>query len=375
MPITIYTFNQLTTNMLTAIASQTTKITNFSPGSITLALVQSFAGNSLLLENLITQLAAVTRLSTSTGSDVDSFINDFGMTRLPATPAVVALTLTRTAIGVQLNVPLNVSNIVQTVQNQVQFAPVADTTQSSWDPINNQYFFNPSQFSITITANALVAGSAGNVAANTITQIVAGFSGVQTITNPLAAGSGVNQETDAQVRVRFPLYLASLKTANKASVEAAIESVQAGISYQIIEYFTFAGVPKLAYFTVVVDDGSGNAPQSFLNAVYAAVNATRAAGSQFEVDRPTDVSVAVSVTLVPAIGFSVSVVKASVTAALTAYINGLGVGANVPLGSVANVIQTTPGVFSYLNLLLNGASSDVAIAATQLARIGTVVYT
>lgn len=385
MPLQVYTFNALTTNMLTSIASQTTKITNFSPGSVILAIVQSFAGNSLLMQQLITQLAAITRLATSTGLDVDSFVGDFFMTRLPAVSATVNLTLTRTSSGIQLNVPLSVSNIVQTVQNRVQFILVADTSQASYDPVHNQYFFSPSQTSIHVTARAVVAGSAGNVGSGTITQVVAGFTGVNAVNNTLPSSGGADQESDAAVRARFPLYLASLKTSNLASVEAAVEGVQTGVTFKIIEYMAFngpgfwnttipAGVSALGYFTVVVDDGSGNAPLSFLRAVYNAVFATHAAGARFEIDRPNNVNANISLTVVPAAGTSLAVIQTAVTAAIVAYINGLGVGGSLSLAGLANVVQNVPGVFSYLNLEINGVASDLVIQDTQLARAGTVTY-
>jgi uncharacterized phage protein gp47/JayE len=383
MPLTVYSFNTLVTNMITAIASQTSKITNFQPGSVALAITQSFAGNSLLIQQLITQMVAITRLGTSTGTDVDSFINDFGRVRLPATPATVQLTLTRSSIGVQLAVPLSTSNIVQTVQGQVQFILVADALQSSYNPVSNSYFF--SQAVIQVTAHAVIAGAAGNVGAGTITQVVAGFAGVSSVTNAAPSTSGADAETDAQVRARFPLYLASFKTSNLASVEAAVESIQAGVTYQIIEYQSYngpgawitpipAGVDTLAYFSVIVDDGSGAAPQSFINAVYNAVFATHAAGVRFEIDRPNDAPVNVSLRVIPANGTSLAVIQLAVTAAITAYINGRGVGNSVTLAGIANTVQGVAGVFGYLDILINSASADLVIQPFELARTSGVSY-
>src|SRR5260370_39063042 len=61
-----------------------TQVLSFTKGAVFRALAEAQASVSLWLQGLILQLLTVTRLATSSGLDVDSFVNDFGMTRLPA---------------------------------------------------------------------------------------------------------------------------------------------------------------------------------------------------------------------------------------------------------------------------------------------------
>lgn len=169
-------------------------------------------------------------------------------------------------------------------------------------------------------------------------------------------------------------YLRSLRTSNNDSIKAAIESVQPNLSYQTIEYVHFDGTAFPAGFTVVVDDGTGNASIPFTNAVYSAVDSVRAGGIEFEVHKPNNVTANVDVTVNVATGGNLALTQANVKNALAAYIQGLGVGVAVSYVDVGNVIQNTPGVFSYSGLLINGQTADLAISNTQLAIFGAVTY-
>ncbi len=61
-----------------------TQVLSFTKGAVFRALAEAQASVSLWLQGLILQLLTVTRLATSSGADVDSFLLDFAFTRLPA---------------------------------------------------------------------------------------------------------------------------------------------------------------------------------------------------------------------------------------------------------------------------------------------------
>jgi hypothetical protein len=368
----LQTFATFVTNMQNAILQNTRKITNLTSGSIMQAIIQAIAGVLISLQQLIVHVYNTNRLATSTGTDVDSFINDYGLERPQATYAKTTLVLTRATAGIELDISMD--SICQTPGSQIQFQPIVDFNQESYDQVRGFYFFTPSDYTISITVEALVAGTGGNVGAGTITQIVAGFTGVNSITNPAAATNAQNADTDAQAKALFPAYIASLRTACNAAWENAIQSQGQNVTYQIIEYLHFDGSAFVSGVTVVVDDGTGNASAPFLNGVTGAINAIRAAGIQFEVAKPNNVTINIQVTVSVASGVSLIATQNNVTAALQKFINTLGVGVPVSFVDVANAIQDVAGVFSYTALTINGGTTDVAILPTQLAQIGTVTY-
>lgn len=374
MPLPTFTFAQCVTQMRNTVANSTTKLNNFTSGSIVYAMLQAIAGNAMGLQQLLVHVSNITRLATCTGTDIDSFVADYGLTRLPAVASLAqgatSLQLSRTTTGAVLNVLPG--GIVQTQVNGVQYQVFGDTTQAAWNAADSVYQFGSSQSTILVSAVALVPGTGGNVLAGTLTQIVSGFAGVSSVTNPIDITNGNNGETDSALKIRFLKFISSLAKGTLNAVEEAIASVQAGLTYQVLDVEHFDLSPWPAGFTVVVDDGSGAISETLQNLVRSAVLAVKAAGIKFEVDAPINYTVNVTTTVVASAGYTHSSVASAVQAAVQAYINSLGVGNSVSYANLSNVIQSVQGVYSYASTQLNGVVGDVGVAVNQLARAGTI---
>jgi hypothetical protein len=157
-------------------------------------------------------------------------------------------------------------------------------------------------------------------------------------------------------------------------VAYAIASVQSGLTWTIQENATnAAGGYTLGHFVVVVDDGSGSPPSSLLTAIYSAIDLYRPVGSTFAVFGPTVVTITASYTLTVAAPGVLATLDASTETAIAAYINSLPMGALVSYFQISRVIfATDPTITNIGSLLLNGGTSDVAIAAGQVAKAGTI---
>jgi uncharacterized phage protein gp47/JayE len=94
-------FNRIVSDISAGIQGRVSSFLTFAIGSVFRAIAESYAGVALWLQGLILEVAKLTRLSTSRGPDVDSWIADWGiMTRLAAQPATGLLTFSRfTASG------------------------------------------------------------------------------------------------------------------------------------------------------------------------------------------------------------------------------------------------------------------------------------
>ena len=78
MPLPTKTFEQTISDQVTAIqASPQSPLTDFTIGSILRAVVESESANSLWLQAIAISILAVTRLTTSSGNDVDTFVDPF----------------------------------------------------------------------------------------------------------------------------------------------------------------------------------------------------------------------------------------------------------------------------------------------------------
>src|SRR6266702_7550701 len=70
-------FTQIVSNSIAGIQGRASKLINFSTGSTLRAIVEGFAGLYLWFQAMVLQVLQATRLSTSSGVDVDTFCADF----------------------------------------------------------------------------------------------------------------------------------------------------------------------------------------------------------------------------------------------------------------------------------------------------------
>lgn len=366
------TFDQLVEMEATAIqAGSGGTLIDFSVGSILLTFAQAVAMVALWLQGLILQLLTTTRAATSQGGDLDSWMADFGVTRLPALAAAGTVAFSRFTPTQAAVIPLGV--VVQTADGTQQFLVIADDNQAAYNDDDAAYLVAAGVASVSATVQAVTPGLAGNVAAGAISALGQSISGVDGVSNPSAFVSGTAAESDAALRARFVNYLASLAKATKAAVGNAIASLQEGLTYTLIEDYTYAGAYQPGYFYVVVDDGSGSPPATLLALVSAAVDAVRACGTQFAVFAPVPITATMAVTVTATSGYTHPAVAASVQTAIQAYIVALPVGASLSWSRLYQVIYAaSPGVASVTTLTVNGGTSDLLVIPQQAVIAGPI---
>jgi uncharacterized phage protein gp47/JayE len=292
------TFDQVVQAEAAAVQGGVTSgLVDFSVGSILRTFAESVAAIVMWLQGLILQLLTTTRAATSTGSDLDSWIVDYGLTRLGAATSGGSVTFSRFTPTLQAIVPIG--SIIQTADGTQQFQVIADAAQSAY-VAGTGYVLPAATASITATVAALAPGAGGNVAIGVLNTLGQTISGVDTVTNTLAFSTGTNAESDAALRLRFVNYLSSLSKATSAAIGNAIASLQLGITYTLTEDYSYGGAYQPGYFYLVIDDGTGSPPTSIVNAVTAAVNAVRGCGIQFNVFAPIVVTANIAVTVTAA---------------------------------------------------------------------------
>ncbi len=367
------TFDQLVQIEATAIqAGSSGSLIDFSVGSILRAFAEAVAMVAMWLQGLILQLLTTTRAATASGSDLDSWMADFGVIRLPATAATGAVTLSRFTATQAASIPLGA--IVQSADGTQQFFVTADRSQLAYDDGDEAYLIPAGVAAISATVQAVMQGVAGNLAAGAISALGQSISGVDNVTNPAAFGSGAAAETDAALRVRFVNFLASLAKATKSAVGNAIASLREGLSYTLIEDYTYAGIYQPGYFYVVVDDGSGGSSASLLALVSAGIDGVRGCGVQFGVFGAVAIPAAVAVAVTTVDGYTHNAVAASVTGAIETYISALPVGARLSWSRLYQVIYAaSAGVATVTGLTVNGGTSDLIATPQQAVTPGLIV--
>jgi uncharacterized phage protein gp47/JayE len=364
-------FTTLVRSMTAAIQARASSALDLSVGSVLRALVEAVSGLALWLESLVLAVLALTRAATSAASDLDSWMADYGVTRLAAAPAGGSVAFARFTATNQATIP--VGTLVKTADGTQSFAVTIDTGNAAYSAALGAYVLAAGVSSLSVPVSAVIAGTAGNVLAGTVTTISAALPGIDTVTNPAAFTGGIDAESDAALRARFVLYIGSLSKATAGAVGSAIANIQQGLNYRIVENQDYNGATDDGYFYVVVDDGTGYPSSTLLSTVNNAIDAARALGVRFGVFAPVVVTADVTMALTSAAGTTHADVVAAVTTALQTAIDALPLGTSLPYTQLAAIAYGVTGVANVTGILLNGATADLAATVQQVVKAGTMV--
>jgi uncharacterized phage protein gp47/JayE len=353
MQLPLQDFPTLVKTQSAAVATACQQLIDTSVGSVLRAVLEANASVGLWVQWLIMQVLSMTRAATSNGTDLDSWVADFGMARLAASPAGGQVVFSRVTAGQATTIPIGALVRTGTSATDQVFAVSSDPTNSAWTAAG--YAMATTNLSVTVPVVAQTPGTAGNVLAGTIIQMATAIAGIDSVTNNVAMIGGLDAETDSALRVRFSGFLDSRTRATAQAVGVAIASVQQGLSYTIAERVDTSGAVRAGQFTVTVDDGTGSPSPALIAEVSTAVDAVRPIGGTFSIQPPTIVSVSVGATIVGT--------AAAATAAQTAvssFISALPIGAALVFSKLYQIIfDADPGVTSVTSLTINGATADI----------------
>lgn len=366
MAITTKNFTDLVTQQVAAIQGAAKSLVDLTIGSVLRAFVEAVSGVVLWLQGMILQLLAATRASTSSGTDLDTWMADFGLTRLAAVAASGSVTFSRFTSSLQAVIPIGTT--IQTADGSQVFAVTLDTTNPAYSATDGGYVVAAGVSSVVVPVSASVAGIGGNVSAGQINTITQALPGIDTVSNALAYANGVDAETDTALRSRFALYISGLRDGIKEAVASAIAGMQQGIQYSLVENQDYSGNTQNGYFYVVINP-SGSTLES---QVYSAVDAIRPLSVTFGVFPATTLTASIVLTATAAAGYTHAQISAAITTAIQNFIAGLGLAKPLYWSQLYAVAYGVAGVQEVTGLTVNGATSDLTATAKQVIVAGTV---
>lgn len=370
MQLNLKSFSQVVQDMGAALQGSASALVDMSVGSVVRAIFEANAGIALWIQWLILQVLSTTRASTSVGLDLDSWMADFGLVRLAATPASGTVTFSRYSLSQPALVPVGAQ--LKTTDGTLSFVVTTDSSLPSWQPQSSSYLIPGGVAGIDVPIQCSSAGSAGNVLANTISVIASSIPGVDQVTNANSLTNGLDVESDANLRGRFQTYLGSLSKATQTAIASAISNVRQGLSYQIMENAGADGVTRIGTFTVLIDDGTGYPPTSLLASIASAIDAVRPVGTMFTVLPPIVelVNVSVSVQIAPG---SPAPAVAALQQQITSYLDGLPVDSLASVTRIAqNLYSSNANISNVSNITINGIPSDLHSVAGTVFKAGQI---
>jgi uncharacterized phage protein gp47/JayE len=369
MQLPLQDFATLVKTQVAAVSASCRQLLDISIGSVLRALLEANASVGLWIQWLIVEVLATTRAATSTGADLDSWVADFGMARLPASPSAGQVRFSRTTSGLATVVP--VGALVRTgldVSDQV-YVVSADTSNPAWTGAGYLVAANDSGVSTPVVAQT--SGIAGNVQPGAIRQLASAIPGIDSVTNDGPMLGGLDAETDDALRMRFAGFLDSRTRATAQAVGFAIASIRQGLSYTIAERVDAAGAVRPGHFTVTIDDGTGSPPAALIAQVASAIDAVRPIGGTFSVRPPlvlpADVEMRVAGT---------SEARAAVRVAVLEFVSSLPIGAPLIISRLYQVAHdASSSVTSVSGVTINGAAADLTPPLFGLIRPSVVGVT
>ncbi len=372
MKLSLKGFTQLIEDMSAALQSSATTLVDVSVGSVVRAIFEANASVVLWIQWLILQVLQTTRASTSTGSDLNSWMLDFGLSRLPAVSSTGIVTFSRFAPNLAATIP--VGSIVKTSDGSLSFSVTEDDALSIWQPAASGYIIPSGVPSADLPVMCITSGSMGNVLSGTINIISASLPGVDQVNNANPLSDGVDAETDQAFRSQFQGYLASRSRATLGAVQNAIANVRQGLDVAIEENTGPSGGPQVGALLVIVDDGTGYPSTDLLSSVASAVDAVRPIGTTFAVVPPQILIVNVSLTAEFVSAADTTTGTLAIQNHIAAYLNSLPIGKMASITRVAqHAYRVGPGLQNILGVQLNGGSSDVVPPALTVIKAGQVV--
>ena len=320
---------------------------------------------------LVLQVLTLTRAGTSTGTDLDSWMADFNLVRLPGVASAGSVTFSRYTPGMSATVP--VGTTVSTNDGTQSFQVVQQSGNPAWNGTSG-YTVAPSIGSVTVPAKAVTPGAAGNVQTGAIGLLTSPIPGIDTVANTGVFSGGVNAESDAALRARFQLYINSRSLATPLAVNSAIASLQQGLRYTVLENQDTAGSALPGHFWVVVDDGTGSPSDSLLAGASSAVEAVRPIGATYAVTGPLVVQVSVEMSFASSNPTTQPAVALAIQAAVGSWIASLPIAGTLAVSKLEALAHgADPSVVSVTSATINGVAANVVAPENGVLLANSIV--
>jgi uncharacterized phage protein gp47/JayE len=356
-------FTDIVRDMSSAITSSAGRLIDISIGSVLRAIIEANAAIVLWAQWLVLLTLQTTRAGTSTGTDLDSWMADFSLSRLPAMTASGIATFSRFTATATAFVPAG--TLIKTQDGSITFAIAIDDSNPTWQPVLNTYCLASGVVSIDLQIVASAAGLSGNVLANTIAVLASAVPGIDNVNNETATSGGADPETDGAFRVRFANFFAARSRATVDAIAYAISLVGPDLKYVIQENVDAAGNIRLGNMLIVIDNGSGVLAQTLVDSLSFAIQVVRPIGTTFSIQPPQIIQVRVTLTVLLRSESPVSTIQAKLQLAIQNYISSLGIGSTLSVTRISQLVyRTEPRTVNVSNVTLNGQGMDLVAPST-----------
>ncbi len=373
MNIPLRSFTDTVRDMSSAITASSGKLVDTSVGSVLRAIIEANAAIVSWVQWLILLTLQATRASTSTGTDLDSWMADFSLPRLPATAAVGTVIFSRLSAGGSAHVP--VETVVKTQDGSTSFIITRDTAHTAWRSDLNAYFLDIGTVSLSLPVVAAIAGGSGNVLPNTITLIASALAGVDFVNNLIITTGGGDPETDDEFRKRFRNFFASRSKGTIEAIGYAVSQVKRDLNHVIQENTDASGYTRMGSILILIDDGTGLLTDTLRDSLAVAIDAVRPVGTMISIHPPKIIQVQVFVLMECPLNAPIDHIRSGIVTAVREYINKCPIGGRLSVSRIIQLIyQAQPKITNISRVSLNGQGEDISAPRASVFKFQDMVF-
>jgi len=249
------------------------------------------------------------------------------------------------------------------------------------------------QTSASVQVFCLAAGAIGNTEINTITVMETWISNIYSVTNAAAFRSGSDIENENDRRLRFQSYVSSLARGTITAVEYAAKlativdtngNVVERVTYsKVVEPYLTDNALPVGLYDCFIFNGESNTSSDLVARAQTIINGYEdqfgnktpgyvAAGVICTVKKATEVAISVTASIAVDPTYDAEAVRTEVVAAITRYVQLLGVSENYIQAKTIEVIMSIAGV---KNCTVTLPTADMSQSISMVFIPGTITVT
>lgn len=220
---------------------------------------------------------------------------------------------------------------------------------------------------VSVDVIAAEAGSAYNAVMGAVNLLVTPISGIDIVYNASRFTGGSDAESDEQLRSRIADSCANISNGTNAAYYRGIATSVDGVySAGVIGMARGAGTVD-----VYVCAQGAALPASAVSEIQSLMDDARELNVDVRVQNASSVQINLYIRLRVEEGYEFDAVSAQVRTALTAYINSLGIGRDVLMSNIGDVVHHIKGVKDHR--FLESYGSDEEIAQNEYPVVGSLI--
>ena len=229
-----------------------------------------------------------------------------------------------------------------------------------------QAVLNANASNVSADVIAAEPGSAYNAVTGTVNVIVTPIAGIDSVNNASRFSGGSDAESDEQLRARIADSYANISNGTNAAYYRGLAmSVDGVYSAGVI-----GGARGAGTVNVYACAQGTSLPASVIAQIQSIMDDARELNVDVSVQNASPVQINLYIRLKTEEGYEYSDVSAQVRTAVTAYINSLGIGRDVLISDVGDIVYHVKGVKDYR--FLESYGSDEEIAQSEYPVMGTL---